>query len=103
MASRDLVTEIKIAAGTESTAIDTYGFNSLTIACLDADATFTLTDCDTSNGSFADVASEFVIDGGDRAVGYAGTKRYVKFADSGEGTSYVVILGHPVVKPVAED
>lgn len=101
MASRDLTTDIKIAAGTAATAIDTYGFNSLTIACLDADATFTLTDCDTANGTYAEVASEFVIDGGDRVVGYAGTKRFVKFADAGEGESYVVVLGHPVDKPVA--
>lgn len=101
MASRDLTTDIKIVAGTEGTAIDTYGFNSLTIACLDKDATFTLTDCDTEDGTFAAVADEFVIDGGDRVVGYAGTKRYVKFADAGEGTAYAVVLGHPVDKPVA--
>lgn len=101
MASRDLVTELKVVAGTAATAIDTYGYNSLTIACLDKDATFTLTDCDTADGTYAAVAAEFVIDGGDRAVGYAGTKRYVKFADAGEGTTYAVVLGNPVGKPVA--
>lgn len=101
MASRDLVTEIKIVAGTAATAIDTYGYNSLTIACLDADATFTLTDCDTENGTYADVEAQYIINGGDRAVGYAGTKRFVKFADAGEGTTYAVVLGNPVKKPVA--
>ena len=95
-----MTTDIKIVAGTAATAIDTYGFNSLTIACLDADATFTLTDSD-DNTNYAAVASEFVIDGGDRIVGYAGTKRYVKFADAGEGTTYAVVLGNPVKKPVA--
>ena len=100
MASRDLTTDIKIAAGTAATAIDTYGFNSLTIACLDADATFTLTDSD-DNTNYAAVDAQYVIDGGNRVVGYAGTKRYVKFADAGEGESYVVVLGHPVDKPVA--
>ena len=100
MASRDMTTDIKIVAGTEGTAIDTFGFESVMIACLDKDATFTLTDCDTEDGTYAAVASEFVIDGGDRVVGYAGTKRYVKFADSGEGTTYAVVLGHPIKKPV---
>ena len=101
MASRDLTTDIKIVAGTEGTAIDTYGFESLTIACLDADATFTLTDCNEEDGTFENVSAEFVLDGGKRVIGYAGTKRYVKFADAGEGTSYVVVLGNPIKKPVA--
>ncbi len=101
MASRDIVTDIKVVAGTEGTAIDTYGFESLVIACLDADATFTLTDCDTSGGSYVAVDAQYIIDGGDRAVGYAGTKRYVKFSDSGSGTTYVVVQGNPIKKPVA--
>ena len=100
MATRDLVTEIKVIEGAEGTAIDTLGYNSLTIVCLDQDATFTLTDSETAEGAFVAVDAQYVLAGGARAVGYAGTKRFVKFADAGEGTKYAVILGHPEVKPV---
>ena len=101
MATRDLVTKIKVAKAEKDTAIDTMGFNSLSIFCTEGSApVFALTDCDTSDGSYEAVADEFVIKAGENAVGYAGTKRYVKFADSGSGTAYAMVLGHPVSAPV---
>ncbi len=95
------------------TAIDMAGYHGLSInliigAWTNGTHAFKLTECDTSNGSFTDVAAGNVIgyftsvtdatkDGTVQSVGYRGNKRYVKIVDtvsSGASGATMVAIAH---------
>ena len=106
MARTSIVGESKgVAVG--ATAIDTNGFGTVTIIAVSAvavGAELTLTECDTSSGTYTNVTSEDVVGaeltagkvtfdvGTVNLVGYIGNKRYIKTAVAGAGTSGAVLL-----------
>lgn len=106
---------IKVIPVTAGTAIDTDGFGSLTIALIGTtvgSVTPVLTDCDTVDGTYATVASEYVIAdkktaiataGDPYSIGYNGKHRFVKFALGSEEQSsatIVAVLGNPKTAPI---
>lgn len=106
MARTSIVGESKgVAVG--STAIDTNEYGTVTIIAVSAAAVgaeLTLTECDTSNGTFTAVDSSDVVGaeltagkvtfdvGTVNLVGYIGNKRYIKAAIAGTGTTGAVLL-----------
>lgn len=128
MSAYDLVNNIKVvnavnsAALTddsdESAAIDTAGFESVTViaqmsAFTSGAGKISISECDTSNGSFTAVAESDLINapesmaatGAVSKVGYRGHKQFIKVKiakDSAISATVgaVVILGHPHHKAV---
>lgn len=106
MARTSIVGQSKgVAVG--STAIDTNEYGTVTIIAVSAAAVgaeLTLTECDTSNGTFTAVDSSDVVGAELTAgavtfdvatvnlVGYIGNKRYIKAVITGAGTSGAVLL-----------
>lgn len=140
MASRDLASDIKLTqvvvpavktTTTTSSAIDTAGYESLTVLFDMGNSgdtlsgtlywTLSLTECDTSGGSYTAVADADIVGGTNSYVidapaedslavkfGYIGNKRYVKGVatatgshSSGTPIGIVAILGHAQNAPVA--
>lgn len=106
MARTSIVGQSKgVAVG--STAIDTNKYGTVTIIAVSAAAVgaeLTLTECDTSNGTFTAVVSSDVV-GAEltagkvtfdvatvKLVGYIGNKRYIKAVIAGTGTTGAVLL-----------
>ena len=137
---KDLYNNVKVSqmatpavatATATSTAVDAQGFNSLAVLfdvgqsgdTLSGSVFWTLklTECDTSGGSYTDVAAEdlynsaatVVIDDAaeDEVIvkfGYKGSKRFIKAVATTTGThtngtplSIIAMQGHPVNAPVA--
>lgn len=94
MSAYDLANNIKVVFATTS-AIDTAGFESVTVAASEA---VTLTECDTSAGNFTAVADADLIKTAiENQVGYRGHKQFIKVTPAGAA----VILGNPRHKAVA--
>lgn len=128
MSAYDLVNNIKVVNAvnsaaltgdsSESAAIDTAGFESVTVIAQMADFTsgagkISISECDTSNGSFTAVAESDLINAPEKMaatgavskVGYRGHKQFIKVKiakDSAISATVgaVVILGHPHHKAV---
>ena len=128
MSAYDLVNNIKVvnavnsaaltADSDESAAIDTAGFESVTViaqmsAFTSGAGKISISECDTSNGSFTAVAESDLINapenmaavGAVSKVGYRGHKQFIKVKivkDSAISATVgaVVILGHPHHKAV---
>lgn len=128
MSAYDLVNNIKVVNAVnsdaltddsdESAAIDTAGFESVTVIAQMAAFTsgagkISISECDTSNGSFTAVAESDLINapesmaaaGAVSKVGYRGHKQFIKVKiakDSAISATVgaVVILGHPHHKAV---
>ena len=128
MSAYDLVNNIKVVNAVNSTAltddsnesaaIDTAGFESVTVIAQMANFTsgagkISISECDTSNGSFTAVAESDLINapesmavaGAVSKVGYRGHKQFIKVKiakDSAISATVgaVVILGHPHHKAV---
>ena len=128
MSAYDLVNNIKVvnavnsaaltADSDESAAIDTAGFESVTVIAQMSVFTsgagkISISECDTSNGSFTAVAESDLINapenmaavGAVSKVGYRGHKQFIKVKivkDSAISATVgaVVILGHPHHKAV---
>ena len=128
MSAYDLVNNIKVVNAVnsvaltddsdESAAIDTAGFESVTVVAQMAAFTsgagrISISECDTSNGSFTAVAESDLINapenmaatGAVSKVGYRGHKQFIKVKiakDSAISATVgaVVILGHPHHKAV---
>ena len=109
-----------LTATNTSAAIDLQGFNSAEVVintgAIGSSGNFTpsLTECDTSGGTYTDVAAKDLLGSFAAAleaskvykVGYKGTKRFIKTVLTlNSGTSIaagvVVIKGHPGDAPVA--
>lgn len=140
MTTRDLVSDIKVTqafvnanrtATTTSDAIDTQGFGSAAVVFdigNSADTlsgtvfwTLSLTECDTSGGTYTAVAAADIVSGVATyvidapaedsiavKVGYIGTKRYIKGVATATGThtngtpiGIISVLGHASFAPVA--
>lgn len=129
MSAYDLVNNIKVVNAvnseaitddsSESAAIDTAGFESVTVIAQMSDFTsgagkISISECDTSNGSFTAVAESDLINapesmaavGAVSKVGYRGHKQFIKVKiakDSAISATVgaVVILGNPRHKAVA--
>lgn len=128
MSAYDLVNNIKVVNAvnsaaltgdsSESAAIDTAGFESVTVIAQMAAFTsgagkISISECDTSDGSFTAVAESDLINapenmaaaGAVSKVGYRGHKQFIKVKiakDSAISATVgaVVILGHPHHKAV---
>nr|DAN24465.1 MAG TPA: hypothetical protein [Caudoviricetes sp.] len=128
MSAYDLVNNIKVVNAvnsaaltddsSESAAIDTAGFESVTVVAQMAAFTsgagkISISECDTSDGSFTAVAESDLINapenmaaaGAVSKVGYRGHKQFIKVKivkDSAISATVgaVVILGHPHHKAV---
>ena len=128
MSAYDLVNNIKVVNAvnsaaltgdsSESAAIDTAGFESVTViaqmsAFTSGAGKISISECDTSNGSFTAVAESDLINapenmataGAVSKVGYRGHKQFIKVKivkDSAISATVgaVVILGHPHHKAV---
>lgn len=128
MSAYDLVNNIKVVNAvnsaaltgdsSESAAIDTAGFESVTViaqmsAFTSGAGKIFISECDTSNGSFTAVAESDLINapenmaaaGAVSKVGYRGHKQFIKVKivkDSAISATVgaVVILGHPHHKAV---
>lgn len=109
-----------LAATNTSSAIDMRGYNSallvLAIGAIVGSGDFTakLTECDTSGGTYTDVAaadlegsfSATLLTSTVERIGYKGSKRYLKTVlTKNSGTSVavsaVLMQGHPADAPVA--
>lgn len=129
MSAYDLVNNIKVVNAvnsaaltddsSESVAIDTAGFESVTVIAQMSDFTsgagkISISECDTSNGSFTAVAERDLINapesmaaaGAVSKVGYRGHKQFIKVKiakDSAISATVgaVVILGNARHKAVA--
>lgn len=129
MSAYDLVNNIKVVNAvnsdaltddsSESAAIDTAGFESVTViaqmsAFTSGAGKISISECDTSNGSFTAVAESDLINvpesmtaaGAVSKVGYRGHKQFIKVKiakDSAISATVgaVVILGNPRHKAVA--
>lgn len=129
MAAYDMVSDIDVVNAVnsaalsndsaDSAAIDTAGYESVTVVAQMAEYTsggakITLTECDTSNGTFTAVAAEDLIGsavtmnkaGAVAKLGYRGHKQFLKVKISKVSSisatvGALVILGHPKHKPVA--
>jgi hypothetical protein len=109
-----------LSATATSAAIDLRGHESAEIivptgAIVSSGAfSITVTECDTSDGTFTEVAAEDLLGGADLPaslaatsvyqVGYRGSKRYIKVElTKASGTSIAasatVVLGHPHIGP----
>lgn len=122
------ISPVSVADTTAQTSeyVDTKGYNALTFAIAigsvaDADATFavTMTECDTSGGSYTAVAAaditgtltlagfQFDDDNEPRKVGYRGTKRFVKLVITPSANasaalmSALAVLSEPNLAPTA--
>lgn len=122
------ISPVSVSDNTAQTGqvVDRQGYDSLTYviaigSVADADATFTvlLQECDTSGGTYTDVADadligtealasfQFDDDNECRKLGYKGAKRYTKLTitpannASAALVSAVAILGHPRLSPTA--
>lgn len=128
MSAYDLVNNIKVVNAvnsaaltgdsSESAAIDTAGFESVTViaqmsAFTSGAGKISISECDTSDGSFTAVAESDLINapenmavaGAVSKVGYRGHKQFIKVKivkDSAISATVgaVVILGHPHHKAV---
>lgn len=128
MSAYDLVNNIKVVNAvnsaaltddsSESAAIDTAGFESVTViaqmsAFTSGAGKISISECDTSNGSFTAVAESDLINAPESMaaadavskVGYRGHKQFIKVKiakDSAISATVgaVVILGHPHHKAV---
>lgn len=119
------------SADVVSSAIDTQGFDALEVVFDVGNSgdtlsgtlywTLKLTECDTSNGTFTDVAAADLLNGVATVVidapaedsaafkfGYRGNKRFVKGVATKTGThtngtpiGIIAIQGHPQIAPVA--
>ena len=111
---------VVVAATATSSAIDMQGFNSAVVVVNSGaivgsgDYTVSLTECDTSDGTYTAVAAGDLIGtfpasleaASVAKVGYIGTKRYLKTVTTkNSGTSIavgiVVLQGNPSDAPVA--
>lgn len=129
MSAYDLVNNIKVVNAvnsvaltddsSESAAIDTAGFESVTViaqmsAFTSGAGKISISECDTSDGSFTAVAESdlinvpesMAVDGAVSKVGYRGHKQFIKVKiakDSAISATVgaVVILGNPRHKAVA--
>lgn len=110
MAGKDMKNDIKVIAATG--AIDTQGYESLTVAVVGADAgaiNVALTEGDTADGNFTEVDAAHVIAdaktalaeaGQPYSVGYVGGKRFVKATlTGGANGTMVAVLGTASVNP----
>ena len=122
------ISPVSVADTTAQTSeyVDVKGYNKCTFAIAigsvaDADATFavTMTECDTSGGSYTAVAAadisgtltlagfQFDDDNEVRKVGYKGSKRYVKLVITPSANasaalmSAVAVLEEPALAPTA--
>lgn len=94
MSAYDLANNIKVVFAT-SNAIDTVGFESVTIAASEA---ISLTECDTAAGNFTAVADTDLIKTAiANQIGYRGHKQFIKVTPAGAA----VILGNARHKAVA--
>lgn len=108
------------AAGTTTgDPVDTLGFRSATAflsvgTVTDGTHAVTLKECDTSGGSYTDVAVGDIVGGAqfvalvsdtDQVIGYQGSKRFLKVVDvvtggaTGAQLAAVIVLGRPRSKP----
>lgn len=129
MSAYDLVNNIKVVNAvnsdaltddsSESAAIDTAGFESVTVvaqmsAFTSGAGKISISECDTSNGSFTAVAESDLINAPERMavagavskVGYRGHKQFIKVKIAKDSTisatvGAVVILGNARHKAVA--
>lgn len=109
-----------LSATNTSAAIDLLGFDSAAVVIntgaivSSGDFTAKLTECDTSGGTYTDVAAAHLVGTFPASleadsvvkVGYIGTKRYLKTViTKNSGTSIaagaVIVKGHPAEAPVA--
>lgn len=128
MSAYDLVNNIKVVNAvnsaaltgdsSESAAIDTAGFESVTViaqmsAFTSGAGKISISECDTSDGSFTAVAESDLINapesmaaaGAVSKVGYRGHKQFIKVKIAKDSAisataGAVVILGHPHHKAV---
>jgi hypothetical protein len=93
---------IDIIATGGAGAIDTNGYGTVSIVCTGAaTGVLSLTECDTSDGTFTAVDAGDIT--GDTAIaasayniaGYIGNKQYIKASVTGTGNTFVIILGEP--------
>lgn len=94
MSAYDLANNIKVVFAA-SDAIDTAGFESVTIAASEA---ISLTECDTAAGEFTAAAdADLIKTAVANQIGYRGHKQFVKVTPAGAA----VILGNARHKAVA--
>jgi hypothetical protein len=97
MARISIIGDCDAVVGATATAIDTNGYGSITLVINAAAAgVVTLTECDTSDGTYTAVASTDAIvptigEAGAFLCSYIGSKRYIKVGLTGTGNTFVVL------------
>ena len=118
--NKDMGSVIQVAAYTSAAEIDTQYAEGMALALPTQDTTaVAVTECDTSGGTYTDVAEAFILVGDDDGVlsgndvtysesgtglvSYVGKKRYVKFTvtNAVSNTSLILIKGSLSKAPTA--
>lgn len=93
MTTYEIATEAEtlaaFASTTETSALDVSGCTAVLIAHAGA-GTVAVTECATSDGTFAAVATSDLVSG-DGTIGYIGSKRYIKVKGSAATISGAVV------------
>jgi hypothetical protein len=105
MSIRGDINNYKHGAGTSATAIDTYstGYSEIYLLfTVAATGTVTLTECDTSGGTYTAVDSSYILGSTALAtsdespiIAYIGNKRYIKATVTGTGNTFEILWAAP--------